>query len=115
MSTANPSPDWQIGELFEHIGRDRLLEGNTWQAIGGDVLDKMATGQLLSWGRSKGAGQRPLEPIIHTFWHSAALTYSFLAPDHDQAEHARSTNVLANEVFYSDLRVNKAQALCFWP
>jgi hypothetical protein len=106
-------PDWTIRELFYHIMPDGLTERDNYEKVGLDVLDKFATGQLLAWGRR--VRGRPLQVLGLLFWEQANFTYWFLAENHDEAEHARSHNLLTEDETFSDIRVNKGTALRIWP
>jgi hypothetical protein len=108
-----PRPDLKIRELFYYIRPDDLLNNNSWEAVGNDVMDKLATGQLIAWGR-RGRG-RPLQPINMTFWPEAGLTDSFLAPDHDDDEHARNNAVLTVNESYNDVRMYSVHVSRIWP
>jgi hypothetical protein len=107
-------PDWTIRELFQHIMPDGLTERDNHETVGLDVQDKLASGQLLAWGRR--ANGRPLQLIGLLFWEQANFTYWFLADGHDGEEHAISHSLLtvANEA-YRDIHVNKGSALRIWP
>jgi hypothetical protein len=108
-----PTPDWKIRELFYHIRPHDLIENDNWETVGADVLDRLASGQLLAWGRRH--GDRPLQPITITFWPEARFTYFFLADDHDNESHAESCNISNLGFGFSDIRVNKGAALRIWP
>jgi hypothetical protein len=112
-SSSVPGPDWKIRELFHHIQPDGLLENNKWQEVGADVLDKLASGQLMAWGRR--VRSRPLQHIGTMFWADANFTFWFLAEGQDDSEHAKSHSLIVADEAYSDIRVNKAQAKRIWP
>jgi hypothetical protein len=113
LAFEKPIADWRIRELFYYVRPNGLLDNDSWEEVGADVMDKLATGQLLAWGRRGKA--RPLQPIDMTFWPDARLTYSFLAADHDDDEHAVKNRILSPLEIYSDIRISKAQALRIWP
>jgi hypothetical protein len=106
-------PDWTIRELFYHIMPDGLTKADNFEKVGLDVLDKLAAGQLMGWGRR--VRGRPLQPIGLLFWAQAKFTFWFLAENHDDVEHARSHNLMAEDEAFSDVRVNKGMASRIWP
>ena len=112
-----PFPDWKIRELFYYLRPDDLLDDNNWQKVGGDVLDKLSTGQVTAWGRLGGGGDhRPLRRLETSFWSEARFTYTFLADENsDDASHAYVSNFIDAHLSYSDIQFNKAQALHIWP
>jgi hypothetical protein len=110
-----PFPDWKIRKLFHHIRPRDLLENDNFEIVGAEVLDKLATGQLMAWGRKmNGIGYRPLQAIKMTFWYNARFTYFFLTKDPDSATHVLGNDLLENASF-SDIHVNRVSALRIWP
>jgi hypothetical protein len=111
-----PFPDWKIRELFYHFRPDDLLENENWLKVGGDVLDKLSTGQITAWGRrGDGADRRPLQRLDTSFWNDARFTYVFLADENsDDSSHAYVQELVGAKVSYSDVQFSKAQALRVW-
>jgi hypothetical protein len=108
-------PDWTLRELFLHIEPDVLDTDNGWERIGRDILDKLSTGQLSAWGRARRqARETNLAPIPTAFWANATFTYFFFAEDATDQDHAIE-GIGVFQSSYSDIRVNRAQALSFWP
>lgn len=106
-------PDWTIRELFRHIMPNGLTERDNYETVGLDVMDKLSTGQLTSWGRRDRG--RPLELISFDLWSRARFTYWFLADGHDEDEHVSFHSLLTVDEAFRDLRVNKGTALRIWP
>jgi hypothetical protein len=121
---AAPDANWPIHELFSHIRPDvleRSDDGAVWEQVGNDLRDKLSLGRLKIWGRPVGdgisrlLGERPaLRQIAPNYWHSAHFTFRFFD---DTAGAAPHTYVDQNSGLpeYTDLRVNRAEALLVWP
>lgn len=104
-----PAPDWPINDLFHHI--DPSVVDSEWERVGLLVMDKLATGQLMAWGRLiDGDGPTPLRPINRPYWEVSNWTYLFFTSDAD-APHATSKWHVRDDTEYTDIRVNKSQAL----
>jgi hypothetical protein len=108
--------------LFFHICPDPDLlvdpKAKRWESIGLEIRDKLSTGQLKIWGRIRAnwEGKRSnLSPIAPEYWKPQVdFTYWFLEEGHEYAFHVNPPTRLELPG-YSDLRVNKAQALTIWP
>jgi hypothetical protein len=121
---AAPDADWPIHELFSHIRPDvleRSDDGAVWDEVGNDVRDKLSLGRLKGFGRpvgdgiSKILGERPaLRQIAPDYWHSSHFTFHFFDNTAGDAPH---TYVDHNSGLpeFTDLRVNRAEALLVWP
>jgi hypothetical protein len=120
---AAPDADWRIHELFSHIQPDLLEQPDehAWERIGNDIRDEFSLGRLKVWGRPPTSGigavlkERPaLRPIEPIYWHSAHFTYHFFD---DSAVNAPHTYMEPDSELpiYTDLRVNRAQAVRMWP
>lgn len=112
-------PDWTIRELFFHIRPDLLDEANTnhWESVGREVIDHFSTGRLKVWGRPKWGKRRrgPMELVNEAgYWTHAEFSYWFLKDDGRESNHTwvKSETGLPD---YSDLQVNRAEALTIWP
>jgi hypothetical protein len=119
-------PNWAIDELFSHIDPELLSRtdpnvGDTWDEIGNKIRDQAALGRLHIWGRPMRdgpdsiLGQRITPRLIEPdYWTIAYFTYSFF--DSEAADDAHTyLEVGRSGVQYSDLQVNKAEALRLWP
>jgi hypothetical protein len=120
MAAANledPLPNWTISELFHFIKPQGLLDNSSWLTVGGDILDKLSTGQIRAWGRLVTVSQNhrsPLTPIDSEYWAAARFTYTFLAPDSRYDLHAYDADILGVGRRFNDIQVNKASALRIW-
>jgi hypothetical protein len=117
---AGPShPNWTIRELFLHIRPDLAddPEAKGWEQVKRNVMDQFSTGALRVWGRPRFSfGQRGVLKTVDEkhYWQHAEWLPWVLSEDGDQGNHV----VVKNETGlpdYSDLRVNKAEALGIWP
>jgi hypothetical protein len=83
------------------------------------ILDKLATGQLIGWGRTHDGRIAPLAEIRRDYWRSAAWSYYFLADDTDKLHQDPHVwpliNTLDQGERYFDVCVNRIQALRIWP
>jgi hypothetical protein len=117
---SSPShPTWTIRELFFHIRPDLIddHEAKAWERVGRDVMDHFSTGALRVWGRPKfqGKPEGPLKKVNEAgYWNKAKFTYWFIAEDGADNAH---TDVGGDPSLpeYSDLRVNRMEALSIWP
>ncbi len=107
-AATDPVPDWPINDLFHHI--DPLVVDGAWEKVGLEVMDRLATGQLMAWGRLVDEEPTPLRPINRTYWEVAKWTYMFFTGDPD-APHTKTTWHVRDELEYKDVRVSKSQAL----
>ena len=136
----DPKPNWPIRELFNHIEPDvenasldqessldggwRTIDTDTrsdlWDKVGADIRDKLSTGDLRIWGRPIGNGigamlgeRAALQLIDPNYWRAAHFTFGFFA---DQAREPH-TYVELNSGLpqFTDLLINRAQALLLWP
>ena len=124
-------PDWPIDELFTHLNPviPRKKAGvvspedhwTDWDAVGVQIRDALALGRLRSWGRTidtrpnvMDSLRPPLSPIEPGFWQIAEFTYDFFDSTAGDKPHTTApTNAAVPQ--YTDLRVNRAQALQIWP
>jgi hypothetical protein len=120
-------PDWSIHELFTHIRPDLLSRvdsrvGDTWDEVGNEIRDHAALGNLKLWGRPMRSGgamsllgeRQTLRLIEPSYWSTAYFRYSFfdetaVGQSQTYSEPGRSSPE------YTDLQVNKSQALSLWP
>jgi hypothetical protein len=126
-AAAEPFPDWPIHELFTHIRPDLLSRtdaqvGDTWDEVANEIRDRAALGNLTIWGRplrSGGAmsmlGEREtLRRIEPHYWTTAHFRYSFF--DETAVGQSQTYNEPGRSgVEYTDLQVNKAEAVLLWP
>jgi hypothetical protein len=126
-STPSPSIAWPIRELFAHIRPDLPLKSKTtinnatfgdlderWKSVGDNVIRQLSIGQLHAVGRRE--EYRPLRhlapaPIPSEYWRSAKFTYYFLDQDGRVMDHV----VNDDGIRYSELEVDRAEALAIWP
>ena len=104
--------------MFPYICSD-YLEDNNWEKIGRDLRDKLAIGQIHSWGRLRGGmlySDPPLTPIPQSFWNTAELMYSFFGDEERRAElvHAKSPEAEAR-LQYMDLQLKRTEIERTWP
>jgi hypothetical protein len=116
-------PDWPIHEVFSYLEPEALdrPEESLWQKAGDEIRDALSLGRLKIWGRpsetdlGKWVGERAaLRLIDPVYWQKAFFTYMFFDSTSGDANHCyadRSTGRPA----YTDLQVNRAQALKLWP
>jgi hypothetical protein len=121
-------PDWPIHELFSHIDPDvlEIKRGDAdshdrWDIVGDEIRDALALGRLAIWGRpvekrpNALVEQRPVLRLIdRSYWHSGEFSYWFFDDTERRREH---TYVPHGSTLpqYTDLRVNRAEALAVWP
>jgi len=114
-------PDWTIGALFHHLDPrigDRQIDKPIWENVGCEVLDKLATGQVMAWGRLDNDGDiRPMRPIRREYWEDAEWTYFFVDNQPREAElvHCKWPWFKKQVEEYRDVRFNKQQAMAIWP
>jgi hypothetical protein len=119
--------DLSIRELFSHIRPDYPLTSvktvgvattdnldSRWKPIGDFVIKQLSIGKLHATGRKE--VYNPLRhlahaPIPQAYWQSAKFTFYFLDRDGKNQDHV----VNDGGVRYSDLEVNRAEALAIWP
>jgi hypothetical protein len=118
-------PNWTIDELFSHIDPELLSRadpnGDAWDKIGNKIRDQAALERLRIWGRPMRdgpdsiLGQRIAPRLIEPdYWGIAYFTYHFF--DSEAADDAHTyLEVGQSGVQYTDLQVNKAEALRLWP
>lgn len=123
-----PTPSaWPIRELFSHVRPDYPLTSvktvgrsttdnldDRWKPIGNDVIKQLSVGRLHAIGRKE--VYQPLRhlasaPIPQSYWESAKFTFYFLDHDGKNLDHV----VNDDGVRYSDLEVDRAEALAIWP
>jgi hypothetical protein len=112
-------PDWGIRELFFHVRPDLIEQADEvrWETVGREVRDHFSTGRLKVWGRPRwGTGPRgPMKLIDEPrYWMHAEFSYWFLKEDGRESNHTwvKTETGLPD---YSDLQVNRAEALVIWP
>jgi hypothetical protein len=121
------SADWPIRELFGHIRPDLPLTSSKtvgvattndlddrWKPIGDEVIKQLSVGKLHATGRKE--AHRPIRhlapaPIPQSYWQSAKFSFYFLDQNGKHQEHV----VNDEGVRYSDLEINRAEALAIWP
>jgi hypothetical protein len=110
---------WTIYELFQHIDPD-FLDDNRWEKIGDELRDALSTGKLRMWGRLKETdsgtwvGPRAaLTPIENTYWYKAYFTYFFFHEETSHGVHCFADRKTGRPA-YTDLQVNRAEALKLW-
>jgi hypothetical protein len=88
-------------------------DNKNWEAIGDEVLKQLSIGRL----HANGVGYRNLAqrlnpaPIPQSFWQTAKFTYWFLDDDGNGILDAKN----ADNVEYSDIEVDRAEAESIWP
>lgn len=109
-------PDWTIRELFFHIRPD-VLDGKDGVAVGSEVMDAFSLGRLRCWGREIDQRRRrlPQAEIPTSYWRHADFTYWFLKDGDGVSTQVTGTGSPISGPEYTDLRVNKAEALAIWP
>jgi|SRR5271157_3922228 len=113
-------PDWSMQDLFRYLRPSVSPTGPTalWEEVGGDVLDKLSSGQLHAWGREivrdATTTLRSLAPIDSAYWRTAQFTYAFLLDEHERDVHARQ-DAPSRLPDYADLRINRENAVKIWP
>ena len=119
--SAGGAPDLSIHDLFYYLRPNLRPSGSSelWDEVGGEVLDKLSSGQLQAWGREIARGGAKttyysLTPIDRSYWRAARFTYVFLLEDHERDLH---TTQLApsNLPDLGDLWVNRDIAVKLWP
>ena len=115
-------PNFPINELFLHIDPNVLGRNNnvnTFDLIGDDLRDKLALGQLKIWGRpcisSLHGGRHTLREIDPKYWNFAHFTYIFFDDTAPKDEPHTYVDHGHNEIAYTDLQVNRAEAMAIWP
>jgi len=116
-------PNWPIHELFSFLEPEVLNrpQDNLWQKAGDEIRDAFSLARLRVWGRpsethlGKWVGERAaLRPIDKKYWEKAYFTYMFFdasAQDQTCCYADRDTGRPA----YTDLQVNRTEALKLWP
>ena len=111
---------WTIGELFQHIDPD-FLENKHWEKIGDELRDALSEGRLTMWGRLKETDSGPwvgpraaLAPIEKTYWYKAYFTYFFFHEQTNDGVHCYADRKTGRPA-YTDLQVNRSEALVIWP
>jgi hypothetical protein len=119
-------PDFHLHELFSHIDPEVLSRADDgvsdrWDEIANEIRDRAALGALKIWGRpvrdnvDSLLGQRQaLRLIGPSYWTMAFFTYSFFDGTADNAPHTY-LEYGRSGVEYTDLQVNRAEALRIWP
>lgn len=116
---STPFPDWPIRELFFYLRPDLVDDHrkNLWEKVGLEIRDNLAVGRLLIWGRKRDAlpGKRSNFSLIPAeYWKPEIdFTYWFLDDGHQHACHVDPPTKFGLPG-YSDLHVNKAQAMAVW-
>ena len=134
-SANNPLPkqaapstsDWSIREVFSHIRPDYPLTSvktvgvattdnldSRWKPVGDCIIKQLSTGKLHAIGRKE--VYNPIRhlahaPIPQAYWQTAKFTFYFLDQDGKDQDHV----VNDDGVRYSDLEVNRTEALAIWP
>lgn len=123
---ATPVPDWPIRDLFAHINPDFLSRtddevGDAWDKAGNEIRDQASLGRLKIWGRvvrdgpDRILGQRQALRLIEpSYWTMAFFTYTFFDNTSGDAPHTY-LEAGRSGAEYSDLQVNRAEALSIWP
>jgi len=121
---APDQPNWRIDELFSHIDPNVLNPSDAgrdpWEVVGGQIRDALSLRRLRIWGRpvedhaSALSETEALREIDATYWQSATFTYWFFDSTAAGQPH---THVPPHSglLQYTDLRVNRAEALKIWP
>ncbi len=109
------APDWPIRNLFFHIKPN--ISDAEFNDVAAQVIDKFSTGQLDCWGRPIVDSDRlPLVPIDYQSWQYLRLSHWLLDAGGDgmvlQADKRKQNSPVPQ---YTDLQVNRAQALTIWP
>lgn len=122
LASSKTEPNWPIRELFLHISPTALDHPteSLWVRVGDKVRDALSLGRLRIWGRphetnlKKLVGERPaLRLIDPSYWQEAHFTYSFFYAQTEDAHcYAGGNTGLPS---YTDLQVNRAEALALWP
>jgi hypothetical protein len=120
------SLDWSLRELFGYLAPHLPLTASQknghstigtrderWEAIGNEVLKQLSLGRL----HASGVGYRNITQRLHAapippeFWRTAKFTYWFLDDDGNGILHAKN----GEGIEYSDIEVNRQEALVIWP
>jgi len=116
--------DWPLRDLFHHLAPHVPLRAskkignavvddidNRWKDVGATVLKQLSLGKLHASGRQRRKGKRlQAGPIPAEFWRDAKFTYWFLDEGHAIIEDASN-----DYESYSEIEVNRAEALAIWP
>jgi hypothetical protein len=123
QSSPDNGPNWPIHEVFSYLEPEVLdrPQDNLWQKAGDKIRDALSLGQLRIWGRpyktksGDWVGERAaLRLIDKEYWEKAFFTYFFFdatAKDQTHCYADRDTGRPA----YTDLQVNRSEALKLWP
>jgi hypothetical protein len=120
---AEEGPNWPIHELFSHLEPEALArpEQNLLENASDRIRDALALGRLHIWGRlyktdmGEWVGERAsLRPIDKIYWYKAYFTYLFFDVTATDAAHCYADRTTGTPAF-TDLQVNRTQALKLWP
>jgi hypothetical protein len=111
---------WTINELFQHIDPD-CLDNDRYEKVGDELRDVLSTGRLQMWGRLKETDSGPwvgpraaLTPIEKEYWYKAYFTYFFFHEQTSDGVHCFADRKTGRPA-YTDLQVNRIEALALWP
>jgi len=120
ISSSGGAPDLSIHDLFYYLRPNLRANGpsENRDEVGGEVLDKLSSGQLQAWGREIARGTTTtyysLTPIARSYWRAARFTFVFLLEDHERDLHATQL-APSNLPDLADLWVNRDNAVQLWP
>ena len=112
-SVAPTQPDWSIADLFRYIN-PHVVEDEDYHRIEKMVMDRLARGELRSWGRLPNVvgQQRPPTEIPANSWQTSQMSLLFLKllkePPHVDDVHVYSGNGHHEDL--KDLMVSSHQA-----
>lgn len=110
--------DMAIQDVFFYIDAD-VLENQTFETVGQQILDRLSTGRLKAYGREAhfGVGSYVgfpnLMPIEQSFWNKAEFTYQFFGEDRQNDVHAEPKPPASGSV-YRDVRFTSAEVATHW-
>ena len=121
-TASETGPNWSIKELFFHLAPEALDHPKEalWSKAGDQIRDALSLGKLRIWGRpfetklGKWVGERAaLRLIDPSYWQKAYFTYAFFYAQTEDAHCYADRNT--GRPSYTDLQVNRAEALALWP
>lgn len=128
INTDPKQGDWPVEHLILYLRDDasfrvqRVNEEHWWKWIEQDILDRLRTGELRSWGRpTLPNGERRLgiittkQPIPVDHWTDHRLPDCVLFLAGHSKETILSHNLLGASLRFHDITVNKEQAKMLWP
>jgi hypothetical protein len=114
-------PDWPIRNLFFRLkpGLQQTKSKTDFDVLANEITDKLATGQLIAWGRAIDSSRTlPLYPIPEDYWLHARLNVWLLDDEPGGGNILQASPVdqsAPNKTQYREILINQAQAVAEWP